>query len=399
MITGNENLQELAGTDEALAAFFEKHGLGNYFKPENLQKIGKYTRLNSLLKAKKIEPERFIAAINELIGYNFQAGTGKLNTQEQLHFLAMLPCGLRNPFKEYFEAVVSGNAGQLTSLNFLIEGNVNHELSYYPVLDSITNSNELPDMIMASDVNNFFHRPFINRFIKKGVFAAYTPYTINNYLGKAGFADPNGNFTMVTSNLLVMAVDKRRLGNRPMPKTWNDLLDKSYRNEIIMRGEDSFFCNAVMLPFYKENGNEAIEILALNIKSGMHPAEMVKLAGTDKPEAGTVYILPFFFAKRIQHKQVEIVWPADGAIVSPVFILIKREKLETHQFLLSFLFGKETGEMLSGRHFPAIHPEVSNQLFPDAVKWLGWDFLNTNDIGALKNTIRDTFMNVWNSKR
>ena len=33
-----------------------------------------------------------------------------------------------------------------------MEGNVNHELSYYPLLDNITDENELPDVIMASDV-------------------------------------------------------------------------------------------------------------------------------------------------------------------------------------------------------------------------------------------------------
>ena len=399
MITGNENLQQLAELDESITVFFEKQGLGNYFKKDNLQKFGKYTRLNSLLKTKKIEPEPFIESLNKLITNNALTGTEDLYKHEQLHFSAMLPCGLRNPFKEFFEAVVNGNAGEFSLLNFLIEGNVNHELSYYPLLDNITDLNELPDVIIASDVNNFFHRPFITRFIEKGLFVTYTPYKTNSYLEKAGFTDPEGNFTMFTSNLLVIVVDKNRLGNHSMPKTWNDLLNKEYGNEIIMRGEDNFFCNAVMLPFYKDNGDEAIKTLALNIKSGMHPAEMVKLAGTDKPEAGTFYIMPYFFAKRIKNKHVEIVWPEDGAIVSPVFLLIKKEKLEKYRFLLDFLFSKETGEMLTGRYFPSVHPDVSNHIFPEPVKWLGWDFLKKNDIGNLKNSIRDTFMNVWNSKK
>jgi ABC-type Fe3+ transport system substrate-binding protein len=266
------------------------------------------------------------------------------------------------------------------------------------LLDSITDINELPDIIIASDVNNFFHKPFINKFIDNGIFTAYTPCEFNNYLEKVGFSDPNNNFTMFTTNLLVMAVDKERLGDRPIPKTWNDILDSSFRNEIVMRGEDDFFCNAVMLPFYKDGGNKAIETLAMNIKSGLHPAEMVKLAGTHKAEAATIYIMPYFFAKRIQNKQVEIVWPEDGAIVSPVFMLVKKDKVEKHKFLLNFLFSKETGEMLTGRYFPSIHPDISNSTFPEPVKWLGWDFLNKNDIGALKNDIRDTFMKVWDTK-
>jgi len=396
IITGNENLQQIAELDASLIAFFEKQGLGNYFKTENLNKIGKYTRLNSLLKSKKIEVDPFIANLNELLGSKKRPDLNIQIIQEELHFSAMLPCGLRNPFKEYFEEVITDD--YLDSLNFLIEGNVNHELSYYPLLDTINDINELPDIIMASDINNFFHRPFINRFIENNFFTTYSPYTTNQYLEKSGFADPNGHFTMYTANFLVMAVDKSRLGNRPMPATWNDILDKSFFNEIVMRGEDNFFCNAVMLPFYKDNGMQAIETLALNIKSGKHPAEMVKLAGTDNAEGGTIYILPYFFAKRIQSKHVEIVWPSDGAIVSPVFLLIKKEKIEKHQILLDFLMSKETGEMLVSRHFPSINPEVSHHMLPEPVKWLGWDFLNKHDLGALKNEIRTTFMNVWNTK-
>ncbi len=398
MITGKENLQQVVDINKEFIPFFEKHGLGNYFKPGNLEKIGKYTRLNSLLKSKNIDPGLFITTMNELFDNNLQKGVDTLFTQESLHFSALLPCGLRNPFKEYFEAFAYADNGQFPGLNFLIEGNVNHELSYYPLLDSITDLNELPDIIMASDVNHFFHRPFINRFIDKNVFMAYKPYEYNNYLEKTGFVDPGNNFTMFTSNLLVMAVDKERLGNRTIPRTWNDLLDPSFHNEIVMRGEDNFFCNAVMLPFYQDGGNAAIETLGLNIKCGLHPAEMVKLAGTRKPGGGTVYILPYFFAKRIQNKQVEIVWPEDGAIASPVFILAKREKIGEHEFLLDFLFSKETGEMLTDRHFPSIHPGVSNDGFPEPVKWLGWDFLNIHDIGELKIHIRNIFMKVWNSK-
>ena len=399
MITGNENLLQLAEMSNELILVFEKHGLGSYFKSENLNKIGKYTRLNSLLTAKKIEKSQFIASLNHVL---FNAATQQpsslIQAQQNLHFAAMLPCGLRNPFKEYLESFFTENPDPFNSLNYLIEGNVNHELSYYPLLDGITDSNELPDIIMASDVNNFFHRPFMERFIQKGVFRTYTPYAPNSYLEKVGYADPEGNFTMFTSNMLIMVVDKLKLGDRKIPEKWSDLLAPEFENDIIMRGEENFFCNAVMLPFFKDNGFSAIETLAKNIKSGLHPVEMVKLAGTDKKEGAAVYIMPYFFAKRILNKTAEIIWPQDGAIVSPVFILVKKDKIEEHKFLLDFLMSEDTGNMLSGRYFPSINPEVSHHNFPQTAKWLGWDFLNKQDIGQLKNDMRDVFMKVWNTK-
>ena len=395
MITGAENLQQIAEMGEAVVALFEKQGLGNYFKPENLSKIGCFTKLNTLLKTKKINIEAFIESLNAVAASSVNATT---NIDATLNFVAMLPCGLRNPFKEFAESYFENNSEVFKDLNYLIEGNVNHELSYYPMLDNIKDEHELPDVIMASDVNNFFHKPFIDRFISKGIFEKYEPFTPNEYLEKVGFTDPHNNYTMFTANMLVIAVDKEKLGDRPMPKRWEDLLNTEYRNEIIMRGEDNFFCNAVMLPFYKAHGMNAIKVLASNIKSGMHPAEMVKLAGKDSPENGTFYIMPYFFTKRIKSKNVEVVWPEDGAIASPVFLLAKKSRIAENKDLLDFLMSKEINKMLNGRYFPSINPEVLNDSFPQSVSWLGWDFLSKNDIGELKEKIREEFMMVWDAK-
>ncbi len=394
MITGNENLKQIAESYPNLIPVFEKHGLGSFFKKENLSKIGRFTILNTLLKSKNIDATSFINNLNTQQNKPEQSSD---STTEDLHFAAMLPCGLRNPFKEFSEAYLQDNADLFKDLNYLIEGNVNHELSYYPLLDSIKDENELPDIIVASDVNNFFHKPFLERFIETGLFECYAPYAPNNYLEKVGYADPDKHFTMFTSNLLVMAVDVQKLGDRKMPETWHDLLAPEFENSIIMRGEDDFFCNAVMLPFFKDNGFEAIHKLARNIKSGKHPAEMVKLAGSNNEEGAAVYILPYFFSKRIKNKNVEVVWPKDGAIASPVFLLAKKSRIDKHKELLDFLLSKETGQMLVGRYFPSIHPDVENN-FNEAVKWLGWDFLKGYDIAKLKEEIRTEFMTVWEPK-
>ncbi len=393
MITGNENLQEIVNQGNEVIEILKAQGLGKYFEADNIAKTGRFIKLSTLLKSNNIDARSFISKLNSSLS---SSQNKESNTSiDNLHFSAMLPCGLRNPFKEFTESYLQENNDIFEHLNYLMEGNVNHELSYYPMLDNIENEEELPDIILASDVNNFFHKPFVNRFISKGYFKAYEPYEPNSYLEKVAYADPNHHFTMYTSNMLIMVVDKTKLGNRAVPKSWSDLLKPEFEKSIIMRGEDDFFCNAIMLPFYKEHGFEAIEILAKNIVKGLHPAEMVKLAGKDAPDGAPVYIMPYFFAKRIKSDNVEIVWPNDGAIASPVFILAKKDKIEEHQKLLQFLFSKEVAEMIQGRYFPVTHPEVDNSKFPEQVKWLGWDFLNNNDIGKLKDDIREVFMNIW----
>ena len=400
MITGNENLFQIAETDRDLIGLFEKHGLGSYFESNNLNKIGKFLKLNTLLKSKNINSGNFIELLNKSLNKSVTPSNPALNNEMgNLHLSSMLPCGLRNPFKEYFESLVQENIGEYGDLNYLIEGNVNHELSYYPLLDNIEDLDELPDIIMASDVNNFFHRPFMERFIQKGVFSAYEPYKANSYLEKSGYSDPKQNFTMFTANMLVMVVDKEKLGKRKMPEKWSDLLADDFCNSIVMRGEDDFFCNAVMLPFYKDHGFDAIKKLAQNISAGLHPAEMVKMAGTDNEKSSTVYIMPYFFAKKIKKQSVEIIWPSDGAIASPVFILVKKDALSKHISLLELITSKNMGEMLKGRFFPSMHCDVTHETFPEPVKWLGWDFIYTNDIGKLKDDIRTEFMKIWTIKK
>jgi len=303
-------------------------------------------------------------------------------------FLALMPCGLRNPFKDHVDAFVEAHPEWFADLNYLVEGNVNHETRYYPEIDKLKSVDELPDIVLASDVNAFFHHRFLNRFSDR--FTTYLPHPPHPFLANVGFCDPNGHFSMFTGNLLVVVVDKRKLGNRPMPTKWVDLLHPDFKEDVILRGEDGFFCNAVLLPYYKEYGMDAIKLMALNVKSGRHPAEMVKLAGSDREEAATIYVMPYFFAAKIRNPHLEIVWPKDGAILSPVFLLVKNEAVEKYRNMLDFIFSKDTAQVLSSNLAPSLHPEVSNEHIPGPVKWLGWEFLMQNDIGALKKQIQQS---------
>jgi len=111
----------------------------------------------------------------------------------------------------------------------------------------------------------------------------------------------------------------------------------------------------------------------------------------DKP---AITIMPNFFTKMVRDiKAMEIIWPEDGAIVAPVFMLVKREKQEILKPIADFIAGKEMGEILSHRGlFPSLNKEVDNMLPTNATfKWLGWDFIYDNDIGSLITTLNKTF--------
>ena len=117
----------------------------------------------------------------------------------------------------------------------------------------------------------------------------------------------------------------------------------------------------------------------------MHPSEMLK-SHIKQAEKPIVTIMPYFFTKMTKNGgPMKAVWPSDGAIISPIFMLSKRNKKEELKPFVDFFASKEVGEILShnGR-FPSVNPEVDNMISSEhKYMWLGWDYIKKNDIGEL----------------
>ncbi len=79
------------------------------------------------------------------------------------------------------------------------------------------------------------------------------------------------------------------------------------------------------------------------MQKSLHPSEMVKEGGRKKQGEPAVTIMPYFFtrmAKRFPH--MEFVWPEDGAIISPIFMLIKETSLPELQPVVDFFASKKS---------------------------------------------------------
>lgn len=117
----------------------------------------------------------------------------------------------------------------------------------------------------------------------------------------------------------------------------------------------------------------------------MHPSEMVK-SHIKKISRPKITIMPYFFTKMTKRGgPMKAVWPSDGAIISPIFMLSKKKKSEQLKPIIDFFASKEVGEILSHNgKFPSINPYVDNMIPNDQkYMWLGWDFINENNIGDL----------------
>lgn len=300
---------------------------------------------------------------------------------------------MKMPFNRALDDFSSEYSQQMNNvLHSLVEGNVNHELSYYAYIDSVTSIDELPDIIISSDINSFYHKPFQENFLNKEYFVNLNSSPMNSDFESIGFADPRGQFTMISANLLVLVTIDDLMKDDPKPESWEDILKDEYRNKVVMRGQDGFFCNGVLLPFYRLYGMEGIKKLASSVYTGIHPSEMVKMIDSKRDDVPPMYIMPYFFAKKIQDKsRITINIPSEGAIVSPVQMLVKKSGAERVKEITDFFCGKEFAKISARAFFPTTNPEVENNLEGIKLYWLGWDFLMNNDIGALKKELEGFF--------
>jgi len=272
-----------------------------------------------------------------------------------------------------------------------VEGNLNQELSYYPYVDTIETVEELPDIIVSADFNAFYYHRFYQRFVEPGHLVGYGQVNPCAAFAAAGLPDPKGEYFVFGVNPLVIVADLDKVGERPLPHRWEDILDPIWSRDITLRGNADFFCHAVLLPIFQAGGAEALLKLAPNVRQGLHPAQMVKLI--DSGQGGALYVMPEFFAHRVKNQgRIKILWPIDGALASPVTLQVKKAKVEELKPVLDWLTGPELARALVGARFPVPHAEVEGELQDAPLKWLGWDWLRRNDIREVNAGIDRIFL-------
>jgi len=355
---------------------FINNGLAIFAEENALNELGSILKLKSALRTKKIGIEAFVQLLKDkiedtayynnlfsLIGAN---KTGSFN----IH----IPCGLKGPFERKLQ----------TLLQIIQKNNDN---PYHQDIDGI------PDLAITKSYH-FFNENFINKFVNKGLYTAIPRKVVNKQLVDLEIVDQEWPFNVICLGISVMVVDRKRLGDLPMPKTWGDLLKPEYERKVMINSRGDSFSDAVLLNIYKEYGEEGIALLGRSTHSGAHSAQMIKGLASSNPDLPPIYIMPDFFAHTISSTTtIEIVWPEDGALVTPFFFMVKANKVEKFKELVDFLTGPQVGQICANAYFPSVHPDVRNRVPIDAkFKWLGWNYIKEHDIEALIKKLNNLFL-------
>ena len=134
--------------------------------------------------------------------------------------------------------------------------------------------------------------------------------------------DPKNIYNIIAVVPCVFLVNENNLNGRKIPTSWEDLLfSGDYIDSVAIPLSDLDMFNALVVNIYAKWGIKGIKALAKIYKKSLHPAEMVKKKGDSKNNP-LVSITPYFFTQMVSRSSaLKVVWPKDGSIVSPVFIL------------------------------------------------------------------------------
>lgn len=362
-------------------------------KDENMRKtFGKSISLENALKLKRIDVDSFIEQFLERIKDNENITKG--DKKETIVVKGVLPCPVKVPLAEAFEKFISES-------NF--DFNIDHELKAASmgidwIKEGMENKSieEMPDLFISAGFELFFDKNLLGKFKSDNMFEDitgienYNKDLNNDYMS---LQDPNKQYSMIAVVPAVFLVNKDELNGRKMPESWADLLDEEFENSVSLPVSDFDLFNSILLSIYNKYGEEGIKKLGRSFLKNLHPSEMVK-SHIKKYNKPVVSIMPYFFTWMAKEgSPMVMVWPKDGAIISPIFMLSKKDKKEKLKPIVDFFASKEIGEILSHQgKFPSVNPNVDN-LIPEGNKfmWLGWDFIQKHDVSLMIKDCEDIF--------
>jgi ABC-type Fe3+ transport system substrate-binding protein len=376
---------------------FITQGFPQFSDQNQLERFGRLLSFKAAMKAKKKNPGLFMELLFDVIDHSSmlqEQGVSISESNQALSIAGILPCPVRIPLLDKFEQLVSDHEKQQGlpvsyNLQSASQGVGWLEDQY----KDAENEHQIPDLALSAGFELFFDQKLIGRFRDSGTFCDLSSLSrFSRDFDGLDLKDPKGNYSILAGVPAVFLVDTIALGERKVPSRWEDLLSDELQESVSLPVEDLDLFNAVCLQLENRFGIDAVRKLGENMLRSMHPSQMVKNSGkTDKP---AVTVLPWFFTRMIfAGTSLKIIWPEDGAILSPIFAAAKRSKGEQLSPILSFFESREIGQLMREKGmFPSVNPEVDNALPPGAsFQWLGWDAIYASDIGARIRTCTEVF--------
>lgn len=324
----------------------------------------------------------------------------------RLDFLGRLPIPLRRPFKAGLDCVV---AAHRAATGNRLESCFLSGAEWYSPFDGLANApgaDALPKMLVST---------LDQDILDPRLLVHYTPAPEQRQMSPChpscldgGLMDPLRAFRTFAVVPFVFLVDERRLKGRPAPRTWSDLLHHRWADDIVFGGwrpndrvpyQD--YNRYLLLCLGEAFGPTGLDAFAGNVRHLQHNIRTTTQAGSNSANVGAIAILPWLQAALCPRRErTRVVWPEDGAFAMPIGYLIQPEAEARLSPLIDYVTGVEWGATLMRNCYPPTNPAVLNAYPPGArLKWPGWRFCRTRDLGAEIERAAHRFFDAWYARQ
>ncbi len=382
---------------------FVEAGFAKMRDPEKRRTQGKALTLEAAAKLRKLDLESLIGRLARAAKTDVEQQQDLTLTQPtdgvtlrpegDVRLAGLLPCPVRLPILEAVGQLASELEASGTKLGWSLAAASVGADSLNDQIAAIEDEADLPDVFVSAGFESFFDHRNLGRFGERGTFVDVAPAGQNPSFGDLQLRDPEGRFTMIAVVPAVFIVNDEFLGGAPAPRTWEDLLDERLADRIALPVGDFDLFNALLIYLHRRFGSAGVEGLARNMLTSLHPSQAVGRFARKQAQPG-VSVVPYFFSRMTMGaKGMSFVWPEDGAVISPVFLLLRRNAHPDARRVADLLASKQVGEILAHKgNFPSLHPDVDNRLPEGATfDWLGWSYVRDNDLGAMIPELRASF--------
>jgi len=240
--------------------------------------------------------------------------------------------------------------------------------------------------------------------VEQGVLQSYKPAGFDGI--DPALKDENGLYTAIHYGSVAILVNTEALGDRPIPQSWDDLLDPTYNGMIGMLDPTSAaigysVCIAIneAMGGSLDNFDPAFEYFTkLNANNVIYP----KQTSTAKLMKGEIPILidadfNGYGLKYDQYGPIEVVIPQEGSLKIPYIIGLVNgaPNEENGKRLIDFLFS-EKGQQLFSQGFvrpmnpDALSDDIKAKFLPDS------DYERVRDVDYERmSAVQEEFNNRW----
>ncbi len=356
-----------------LKEFMVSIGFEKFKDLEAVKSVAKIMTLEKILSMRGIDKEGFLEKYQ---GFTYNNETYKWASREESDVViyGALPCPVKDNIIEEFERNFSEldikihTCFQSASLglDFLGEG--------------VKTIDDFPDIFISVGLEfPFFNEDIKALFNEENFVLNDAPYSENF----EKFKDPKRIFHMVAVVPCVFLTVKSGLDEGDCPRSWDELLSDDFDSKITLPLKDLDIVNAVLLTTHSLYGEEAVENIKSRLSNSLHPAEMVKSV-LRKKSSRNINIIPYFFgATAVRNNDAELIWPEDGAILSPVLMAFKRKNYDKIKPIVDYFKSDRFAKLVrAGGKFPSTFPGIEHEI-PGDFKWIGWDYIYNQRLGEI----------------